>query len=60
MYKRQGKVPHNGGKELIEKRTLLKLKEDLQKAILEEEYEEAAVIRDKIKEIQERNREGEK
>lgn len=55
-----GKVPHNGGKELIEKRTLLKLKEELQKAILEEEYEEAAVIRDKIKELQEKNGEGDK
>lgn len=54
-----GKVPHNGGRKLINKRNLLKLKEELQKAILEEEYENAAVIRDKIKELQSQEDRGE-
>lgn len=47
-----GKVPKKGGKELMDRRTLLKLKEELQKSILEEEYEKAAELRDKIKELQ--------
>lgn len=47
-----GKVPGKVGKDLIEKRKVLKLKEELQKAILAEEYEEAARIRDEIKSIQ--------
>lgn len=47
-----GKIPEKLGKDLIEKRQLLKLKEDLNKAVAAEEYEKAAQIRDKIKEIQ--------
>lgn len=47
-----GKIPKKAGKDIIEKKKLLKLKEDLQKSISAEEYEKAAEIRDKIKEIQ--------
>ena len=47
-----GKIPGKCGKVLNEKKKLLKLKEDLQKAITLEEYEEAAKIRDQIKELQ--------
>ncbi|WP_027633509.1 UvrB/UvrC motif-containing protein [Clostridium hydrogeniformans] len=47
-----GKLPEKGGRELLEKRKILKLKEELQQAILAEEYEKAAEIRDEIKNIQ--------
>lgn len=47
-----GKIPKKMGKGIIEKRRLAKLKEDLQKAIANEEYEKAAQIRDMIKSIQ--------
>lgn len=47
-----GKVPKKSGKELMQKRKLLQLKEELQKAITLEEYEKAAEIRDKIREIE--------
>lgn len=46
-----GKLPVKNGKELIEKKRLLKLKEELQQAILVEEYEKAAELRDKINKI---------
>lgn len=46
-----GKIPDRTGKNIIERRNLLKLKEDLQKAIALEEYEKAAEIRDKIKDL---------
>lgn len=47
-----GKIPVKSGKEIMEKKRLMSLKEELQKAILEEEYEKAAQLRDKIREIQ--------
>lgn len=47
-----GKLPKKMGKDIIEKKKLLKLKEDLQKAIAAEEYEKAAQIRDTIKSLQ--------
>ncbi len=47
-----GKIPKNLGKEIMKKRRLSKLKEDLQKAIANEEYEKAAQIRDTIKSFQ--------
>lgn len=47
-----GKIPVKSGKEIMERKKLLNLKEELQKAILEEEYEKAAEIRDRIREIQ--------
>ncbi|WP_411679954.1 UvrB/UvrC motif-containing protein [Clostridium thailandense] len=47
-----GKIPKKLGKHIIEKKKLLELKENLQKAIVAEEYEKAAQLRDLIKEIQ--------
>jgi protein arginine kinase activator len=47
-----GKIPKKLGKEIMEKRRLSKLKEELQKAIANEEYEKAAQIRDTIKSLQ--------
>lgn len=47
-----GKIPKKLGRHIIEKKKLLKLKEDLQKAITAEEYEKAAEIRDLIRKIQ--------
>lgn len=47
-----GKVPKKSGKELVEKRKLIKLKEELNKSILSEEYEKAALLRDEIRDIQ--------
>ena len=47
-----GKIPKKSGKGLMEKKKLIQLKEDLQKAIATEEYEKAASIRDIIREIQ--------
>ena len=48
----KGKCPKKAGRELINKKKIIKLKEELQKAILEEEYEKAAMIRDEIKNLQ--------
>jgi protein arginine kinase activator len=47
-----GKIPKKLGKNIIEKKRIVTLKEELQKAIAAEEYEKAAEIRDKIKELQ--------
>lgn len=47
-----GKIPQKLGKDIIEKRRIIELKEQLQKAIASEEYEKAAEIRDMIKGIQ--------
>lgn len=47
-----GKLPKKAGKELVQKKQILKLKEELKEAITLEEYEKAAEIRDKIKEIE--------
>lgn len=47
-----GKIPKKSGKGLAEKKRMLQLKEDLQKAIAAEEYEKAATIRDMIRELQ--------
>ncbi len=47
-----GKVPLKSEKELVDKRKLFKLKEELQKAVLMEEYEKAAKLRDEIRVIQ--------
>ncbi|MDT8715785.1 UvrB/UvrC motif-containing protein [Clostridium sp. 19966] len=46
-----GKMPSKAGENIAGKRKLIKLKEELQKAILLEEYEKAAAIRDQIKEF---------
>lgn len=47
-----GKIPKDMGKDLMQKKQLLKLKEQLQEAIALEEYEKAAEIRDKIREVE--------
>ncbi|QGU96523.1 excinuclease [Clostridium bovifaecis] len=47
-----GKVPNKAGKNLVQKKRLLKLKEELQQAITLEEYERAAEIRDQIREVE--------
>lgn len=47
-----GKIPGKFSSEIINKRKMVKLKEELQKAILLEEYERAAQIRDEIKKLQ--------
>lgn len=52
-----GKIPKKLGKDLIHKQKILNLKEQLQNAIALEEYEKAAEIRDKIKEIEKKNAE---
>lgn len=48
-----GKYPSRVNGEIVFERKLNKLKTDLEKAIAEEEYEQAAVLRDTIKELQE-------
>lgn len=44
-----GKIPKRAGRDILKNKTLKKLKDELQIAIIEEEYEKAAVLRDKIK-----------
>jgi protein arginine kinase activator len=46
-----GKIPQKSGKDILNKRKIIRLKEDLQEAIVLEEYERAAEIRDKIKDL---------
>lgn len=46
-----GKVPKRSGRDILEKKEITKLKKELQEAVAKEEYEKAAEIRDKIKEI---------
>jgi protein arginine kinase activator len=45
----RGKVPHEAARKLDVKNELTRLQEDLQRAILSENYERAAKLRDKIK-----------
>lgn len=52
-----GRIPRKSGKEIMGKRQLLKLRENLNKAITSEEYERAAEIRDEIRKIQGPNKE---
>ena len=47
-----GKIPKKSGAEVLKNKTVKKLKIDLQKAIIEEEYEKAAIIRDEIKAVE--------
>ena len=47
-----GKIPGNQMEEFTSKRKLVKLKEELKQAIVLEEFEKAAQIRDEIKKIQ--------
>ncbi len=47
-----GKMPKIKGKELVQKRKLKDLKEEMQKLIIDEEYERAAIVRDEIKKLE--------
>jgi protein arginine kinase activator len=47
-----GKIPKMKGKELVQRRNLKDLKEEMQKLIVAEEYERAAVVRDEIKKLE--------
>lgn len=47
-----GKVPHKAGATAHLRRELDRLREDLNKAVFEEQYEKAAVIRDQIRELE--------
>ena len=49
-----GKVPLKGGKTIKDTRTLQDLKMQLEKAIQTEEFEEAAKLRDKIRDLEEK------
>ncbi|MDW7673782.1 MAG: UvrB/UvrC motif-containing protein, partial [Bacillota bacterium] len=48
----QGKVPQRSGHSLLLKKDVEKLRKELQQLINQEEFEQAAVIRDKIKELE--------
>lgn len=50
--KHHGKIPVKMSGKINEQRNLLQLKEDLQKCIREENYEQAAILRDKIREFE--------
>ncbi len=52
----KGKLKGAEGEKIERDNTLKNLKEDLQRAILDENYEQAAVLRDRIKEFE--NKEG--
>ncbi len=47
-----GKIPKKNKNEIIQKRKLKSLKQNLQRLILNEEYEEAAIVRDSIKQLE--------
>ncbi|NLT94084.1 MAG: hypothetical protein GXW85_00855 [Clostridia bacterium] len=49
-----GKIPKRAGKAIRFKNELERYKMELQKAVLNEEYEKAAELRDKIKELEKR------
>lgn len=49
-----GKVPRRGGKAISEKRQLEELRAELKMAIKQEEFERAAMLRDQIREMEER------
>lgn len=49
----RGKVP-GGRKKVEEKREIQKLREELEEAVAREEYEKAAKLRDRIKELEEK------
>ena len=47
-----GKIPNMKGEELIRRRKLKNLKEEMQQLIVAEEYERAAIARDEIKKLE--------
>jgi len=48
----EGKFPHKSGVEMMQRKTLENLRLLLRKAVSDEEYEEAASLRDRIKEME--------
>jgi protein arginine kinase activator len=50
--KHVGKMPNMKGEELTRRRKLKDLKEEMQKLIVTEEYERAAIVRDEIKKLE--------
>ncbi len=48
----KGKLSGTDGKKIEKENNLKNLKEELKRAIIDEKYEEAAVLRDKIKELE--------
>jgi len=50
--KHVGKIPKVKGRELVQRRKLKDLKEEMQKLIVDEEYERAAIVRDEIKKLE--------
>lgn len=54
-----GKIPLRAGKTVKDTRTLQELKISMEKAIQAEEFEDAARLRDKIKELEKKLNEGE-
>ena len=55
-----GKIPKRSGGELVQRKKIIQLKEELQKAVVMEEYEKAAELRDKIRKIEKDNSESDK
>ncbi len=53
--KHTGKIPKRGGNELHQKKELIAYRKHLEQLIVDEKFEEAAIIRDKIKSIEETN-----
>ncbi len=47
----RGKIPKTSGKQILLKREILRLKQELQKAISLEEFEKAAEIRDELRKL---------
>jgi len=59
--KHNGKIPKRSGEDLRFKMELQNARLELQKAVVEEEFERAAILRDKIKELENiKNNKGEK
>lgn len=48
----KGRLSGTDGKKIEKENTLKKMKDDLKKAIIDENYEQAAVLRDKIKDFE--------
>lgn len=55
-----GKIPRKSGRDLFQRKRMVKLKEELQKAIAIEEYERAAELRDEIRKIEKDKLENDK
>ncbi|MGI6486557.1 MAG: UvrB/UvrC motif-containing protein [Tepidanaerobacteraceae bacterium] len=53
-----GKVPRRTGGDIRKKNEIIRLKRELQEAINAEEYERAAVLRDRIKELEQNKNKG--